>query len=219
MISDLYNLVKKPITSFASDFQSAYDVASTTFGGFLDDIESEASSAWDYLTGSAREDFESAELMYDDPTQVGPRSLYNDAATLYNTIGTEGGKYIKEAQDWYGEFSDTPLGRAIDAAAGPIGQAFGDQRPTRIARAQVPGGVSAGNFRSSTVDLRSGFADPRISNAMQNALSSENPRVQLAMSTIAPTLRGGGMNISTGSSVVKAPKIRKLSSKKTKSTS
>ena len=71
MISDLYNLVKKPIESFASDFQSAYDVASTTFGGFLDDIESEASSAWDYLTGSAREDFfESGQLMYDDPTQV-----------------------------------------------------------------------------------------------------------------------------------------------------
>ena len=223
-LGDLYSAAKKVIGDFATDFSTAYTTVSTGFGGFLDDIGDDIGSAYDsaynYISGSAREDYLSKNLFYDDPTQVAPSSLYNDASRLYNTISTTGRQYIEEAQDFYGEFRETPIGRAIDAAAGPTGDAgFGNQKATRVARAQVPGGVSAGTFRSNAVDLRAGFADPRISNAMQSALTSENPRVQLALTTITPTLRGGGMTIATGSSRVTAPKIRKMSSKKTKSTS
>ena len=222
-IQSLYNIVKNPVTEFMTDVASVYGALSTVAetsitgeGGFLDNITDVFDDAYGYITGDARDEYISKNLIhdFDNPALTAPSSLYSDLSGLYN----KGRGYITTAQDLYAEYKDSPVGRFIDAAAGPVGDAgFGGQQRTRVARAQVPGGVSAGNFRSTAVDLRAGFADPRISNAMQNALRSENPRVKLALSTINPTIGIGGMNIRTGSTTVKAPKIRKFSSKKAKS--
>lgn len=121
--------------------------------------------------------------------------------------------YVKEAQEWYGAYKESPAGQFVDAVVGyGAGKGAPDMKGIPVRTVSAPGVAGAGTFRSTAVDLRAGYADPRISNAMQKALSSEVPTIRMAIDTINPNRRGTGATISLTSASVKAPKIRKIKS-------
>lgn len=125
---------------------------------------------------------------------------------------------IGSAQDAYGAFIETDAGQFIDQVVGyGVGKGVADFQVPKVGGVSAPGVPGVGQFRSSTVDLTASFADPRISNGMQKALSSQVPSIQLAIQSISPNIRGGRGTIGLGSSAVKAPKIRKIKSKTVKS--
>lgn len=151
-------------------------------------------------------------------------SAYSDYAPEAATWLDEGIGYAKrgynalkqgigDAQEAYGAFSKTDAGQFVDQVVGyGIGKGIADFTPPKIGRVSAPGVPGAGTFKSSTVDLTAGFADPRISNAMQKALSSQVPSIQLTIQAISPNMRSGRGTIGLGSSTVSAPKIRKIKS-------
>lgn len=151
-------------------------------------------------------------------------SAYADYAPAAATWLDEGLGYVKrgyntvkqgigEAQEWYGAFSQTDAGQFVDQVIGyGAGKGVANFQPPKVGRVSAPGVPGAGTFKSSTVDLTAGFADPRISNAMQKALSSQVPSIQLTIQAISPNMRSGRGTIGLGSSTVSAPKIRKIKS-------
>lgn len=149
---------------------------------------------------------------------VGEASLLDQglgyARRGYNTIK----RGIESAQDAYGAFIQSDAGKFVDEVVGyGIGKGVANFNVPQVGKVSAPGVPSVGTFRSSTVDLTSNFADPRISNGMQKALSSQVPGIQLVIQSISPNIRGGRGTLGLGSATVKAPKIRKIKSKTSKS--
>ena len=125
--------------------------------------------------------------------------------------------YVKDAQEAYGAFSKSPLGQFVDGVVGyGAGKGAPDMRGIPVRTVQAPGVSQVSPFRSTPVDLSATYADPRISNSMAKALTSEVPQIRLAVQTINPNRRGGVSTIALGGASVKAPKIRKIKSKTAK---
>lgn len=231
---DLYNTAKKTynyVTGYAEsayDYltegaESVYDTAYDRVSGFLG-VEDGARAAPGYRPSS----LSATRTYYDPAAEAIARqnvamqtfsgvSAYADydpgsPSWLQSAWGaTKRG--VSTAQEMYGAFTESPLGKAVDVFAEGYGKGQANIQPIPVSRVSAPGVAGGGSFRATAVDLRSGFADPRISNAMQKALSSEVPQVQLVLQSINPNKRTGAATIGVGSASVSAPKIRKLKSK------
>lgn len=212
-------MLKGSVGTFASDISGFFtetlpEFIDTDVGGFLGDIGekvgTDISDAYDYVRTDQSFFDEYGYFRSDvDPTSSGFKSsLMSDLS--------EG---IGKSREWYSEFKETGLGKAVDKGAQTFAKGALQQAPVRAQRPQLPGALSAGTFRSSAVNLQPGFSDARIADAMYRALNSDVPSIRLSLQTVSPTLRGGGTTVSTGSATVSAPKIRKLSSKSAKATS
>lgn len=231
---DLYNTAKKTYNYVTGYAESAYDY-------LTEGAESVYDTAYDRVSGFlGMEDGARAAPGY-RPANLTATTTYYDAGAIASArqnvaLQTFSGvanyadynpgspswlesawgatkRGVSTAQDLYGEFTDSPLGKAVDVFAEGYGKGQADIRAIPVGQVRAPGVASAGSFRSTAVDLRAGFADPRISNAMQKALSSEVPSVRLALDSIRPNRGLSGATIGMGSSSVSAPKIRKLKSK------
>lgn len=227
--------------SFLKIIEEAWDTASSLAGDFYTTAETYASTAYDKVEGflGLADDGTTAVPGY-RPSAFDVTGIYDTRGIAQNIASNsgmanralesagvleavkpavEGGLWetieggVESARSWYDDFTKTPGGKFVEGVIGyGAGKGQAQYQVPRVQQVRAPGVNTQALARSTPVDLRASFADPRISNAMQKALSSEVPQIRLTLQTISPTRRSRP-TVSVGASTVSAPKIRKIKAK------